>query len=81
MDFDKMTDKQIADYVMNGDNQETLSNFRWVTEWKYDDKPNDKDIYRLVRKALKEGKTFKCFYDDGESCAGARQSHFEMYVE
>ena len=79
MDFDKMTDKQIADYVLKGDNQETLSNFRWVTEWKYDDKPKDKDIYRLVRKALKEGKTFKAFY--GESCAGPRQSHFEMYVE
>lgn len=83
MDFDKMTDKQIADYVLKGDNQETLSNFRWVTEYRdrYSNPPKLKDVYRLVRKALKEGKTFKAFYDDGESASGPRQSGFEIYVE
>lgn len=83
MNFDKMTDKQIADYVMNCDNLDTISSFRWVTEYRdrYDNPPKLKDVYRLVRKALKEGKTFKCAYDDGESCAGPRQSCFEMWIE
>ena len=55
MNFDKMTDKQIADYVMNCDNLDTISSFRWVTEYRdsSDNPPKLKDVYRLVRKAFK----------------------------
>lgn len=80
MDFDKMTDKQIADHVTNGDNYEMKEAFLMATNGMFGEKPNKNDVFRLVRKALKEGKTFYCAYDDGESCGGARKSNFDIWI-
>lgn len=81
MDFEKMTDKQIADHVMNGDNYTMQESLMMATKGMFGEKPDTKKAFRLIRKALKEGKTFRCAYDDGESCDGARKTNFDMWVE
>lgn len=75
-----MTDKEIVEYINNGDNLPMKSSMLLATEGIFGEKPNQKEAFRLMRKALKEGKTFGCGYDDGESAFGPRQSGFEMYV-
>lgn len=80
MDFDKMTDKQIADHIMNGDNYTMQESLMMVTEGMFSKKPDTKKAFQLIRKALKEGKTFYCAYYDGESCDGPRQSGFDMWI-
>lgn len=81
MDFDKMTNKQIADHIMNGDNYTMQESLMMVTKGMFGEKPDIKKAFQLIRKALKEGKTFHCAYDDGESCGGARKTNFDMWVE
>ena len=76
-----MTDKEIVEYINNGDNLPMKSSMLLATEGIFGEKPNQKEAFRLMRKALKEGKTFRCGYYDGESCAGPMESGFEMYVE
>lgn len=80
MDFDKMTNKQIADLIMNGDNYAMQESFILATKGRFGEIPDQKEAYNLIRKALKEGKTFFCAYDDGESCGGARESSFSMWI-
>ncbi|MDD7251695.1 MAG: hypothetical protein PUH21_06770 [Prevotellaceae bacterium] len=80
MDFDKMTNKQIADHIMNGDNYTMQESLLLVTKGCFGEKPDQKEAFKLIRKALKENKTFYCAYYDGESCDGAMPSGFEMWI-
>lgn len=80
MDFDKMTDKEIVEYINNSDNLTMKQSMFLATEGIFGEKPNQKEAFRLMRKALKEGKTFYCAYDDGESCGGARKSNFDIWI-
>lgn len=80
MYFDKMTGNQIVEHIINGDNYDMTSSMFLATKGKYGEKPDQKEAFRLMRKALKEGKTFRCVYYDGESCDGPRQSGFEMWI-
>lgn len=81
MNFDKMTDKQIVEHIKNGDNYAMTSSMLLATEGMYGEKPDQKEAFRLMRKALKEGKTFRCAHYDGESCEGAMPSGFEMWIQ
>ena len=81
MNFDKMTDKQIAEHIMNGDNYTMQESLILVTKGRFGEKPDQKEAFKLIRKALKENKTFYCAYDDGESCGGAREQSFSMWVD
>lgn len=80
MDFDKMTDKEIVEYINNCDNLSMKSSMLLATEGMFGEKPNQKEAFRLMRKALKEGKTFGCGYYDGESAFGPMESGFDMYI-
>lgn len=55
MDFDKMTDKQIVEHIINGDNYDMTSSMFLATKGKYGEKPDQKEAFRLMQKALKEG--------------------------
>lgn len=81
MDFDKMTDKQIIEYVNNNCSYMMRQSMHMAITGMYDIKPNKKEVLRLIRKALDEDKEFGCGYYDGESCDGPRQASISMWID
>lgn len=75
-----MTDQQIADHIMSGDNYAMQESLMMVIKGMFGEKPDARKAFLMMRQALKEGKTFFCAYDDGESCSGARKSNFDMWI-
>lgn len=83
MDFDNLTDQQIIDHIMNGDNDTMKMSLDFALNGIFGLKANRKTTLKLARQALKENKTFRCVFVDGESCTGKNmtESHLDLWIE
>ncbi|MCM1168800.1 MAG: hypothetical protein NC324_02575 [Bacteroides sp.] len=81
MNFDTCTDEQIIDHIMNGDNGSSRISLWMALDDVYGMKADRKEALKLARQSLKEGKTFRYAFDDGESCNGPRKASVKMWIE
>lgn len=83
MNIDKLTDQQIIDIVMSGEDYIFKDSLYLALNGEYGVTADKKQTMKLTRQALKESKTLHCVYVDGESCDGedSTEDHLEMWIE
>lgn len=83
MNFDNLTDQQIIDHIESGNNQEMKISLYFALNGMCGQKANRKTTMKLARQALKDGKTLRCVFVDGESCDGKNmtESHLKLWIE
>lgn len=81
MNIDKLTDQQIIDIVMSGDNMSFKDSLNITLA--LGNKKEKNKAFKLTRQALKENKTLHCVYVDGESCdeEDSMEDYLEMWIE
>lgn len=83
MNIDELTDNQIIDIIMNGDNDIMKESMYMALNGIYGVKADRCQLMKYARQALKENKTLYCAFDDGETCDDKykNQPHFALWAE
>lgn len=83
MKVDNLTDKQIIDHIMNGNNDEMKESLQLALNGIWGIKADKNQTIKLAKQALKENKTLHCTFVDGESCdeTNAQDSYLKLWIE
>lgn len=83
MKVDNLTDKQIIDHIMNGNNDEMKESLQLALNGIWGIKADKNQTIKLAKQALKENKTLHCTFIDGESCddKNAQDSYLKLWIE
>lgn len=83
MKVDNLTDKQIIDQIMNGNNDEMKESLQLALNGIWGIKADMNMTIKLAKQALKENKTLRCAFIDGESCdeTNAQDSYLKLWIE
>lgn len=83
MDFNTMTDEQIINLIMDGDNSISKESLYLALNGRYGIIADREQTINMARQALKENKTLRCVYIDGESCDGedSAEDSLEVWIE
>ena len=83
MKVDNLTDKQIIDHIMNGNNDEMKESLQLALSGIWSIKADKNQTIKLAKQALKENKTLHCTFIDSESCdeTNAQDSYLKLWIE
>lgn len=83
MQVENLTDKQVIDHIMNSNNETMKESLQMALNGFLGLKADKKHTLELAKQALKENKTLRCAYADGESCDGenAKESYLDLWIE